>query len=90
PYCHQLLSPEVCLLSVCYIQNGDRYLLFNDFVKKKFCKIDCVLDTTILSQQNRLLYSVLHDVVDYKKMEKFVEKYYMDIDNNLISLKKRI
>ena len=73
-----------------YIQNGDRYLLFNDFVKKKFCKIDCVLDTTILSQQNRLLYSVLHDVVDYKKMEKFVEKYYMDIDNNLISLKKRI
>lgn len=73
-----------------FMVHHDRFLLFNDFVEKKFKDVNCTLDLAILPLQSRLLYSALHDVSDYKKIEKNVATYFVETVDEVTYLKKRI
>ena len=71
-------------------KDKEYFLLFEEFVNKKFQDISFTSDSIIWPQQSRLLYSVLHDVTDHVCMTDFVKKYYMIVENDLLILKKRV
>lgn len=71
-----------------FAECNDRFLLFAGFAKKKFKDINCTSDLTILSQQNYLLYSALHDVFNHEENEKYIKKYYIMNDDNMLYLKR--
>ncbi len=74
-----------------WIDYNERFMLFRDFVEKKFDDVRCTSDSAIISRQSRLFYSVLHDVIEYKEeINKFITKYCVIVDGGVVYLKKGI
>lgn len=73
-----------------WVDYRSRFMLFHDFVETKFKDVKCTIDSTIISRQSRLLYSVLHDVIEYEGIEKKVIKYYITTSGGMVYLKKEI
>ncbi|MEG2341034.1 MAG: hypothetical protein RSA53_09480 [Odoribacter sp.] len=72
-----------------FVHSNDRFLELSDFIKKKFKEVNCISDTTILPEQSRLLYFILHDATDGEMIKEFAPKYSLMADNKSIYLKKQ-